>query len=224
LGDCILQLVDTPTGTTFADYAFLLLQFAIVFNIGDIYYQQQVVGRHLFHVSKRNTPSYLWAILHTFLSLSILYFGGALKRLNMDDTQHDPHSAYTQLIPHVNPLGLQSSLSLSNPSYDSFFIPSSSSSSFSTTMEHTHTSRPIADEHYVCWCVCVSLFLIYALRIQHKGLWDEGKLQMRKFSYIFRLISCAVCGAIPYFTHSEIHTIIVLFAITGVLVLQVDII
>lgn len=45
LGEAIIQLVQAQHGQSFEDYAKAIMGFGIVFNIGDVYYQQQVSCR-----------------------------------------------------------------------------------------------------------------------------------------------------------------------------------
>lgn len=58
--------------------------FAIVFNIGDTYYQQQVAG---LKNDVKFRPNYMWSYLHLLLSLLMLYFAVGLKlTFNRDDS------------------------------------------------------------------------------------------------------------------------------------------
>lgn len=164
-----------------------------MFNIGDIYYQQQIVGKHLFHLTKSKTPSYLWAMLHMFLSLSILYFSGAIKLLNTDYEEEHEHNEHNELSNYQ-----QLSSSITSPHKPSFH-----------------------DEKYLCFCVTISLLLIYFLRLQHKGLKDEGKLRLRRLSYVFKAIMSLLCAVVPWIANSTTQCIGYLFTITGILILQV---
>jgi hypothetical protein len=65
-----------------------LMGFGLVFNVGDVYYQQQVVGRIAFYESPKSKPITLWTALHLFLSMAILYFAVGLKLVfNADDSE-----------------------------------------------------------------------------------------------------------------------------------------
>ena len=46
LGEAIIQLVQAQHGQSFEDYAKAIMGFGVVFNIGDVYYQQQVIYRN----------------------------------------------------------------------------------------------------------------------------------------------------------------------------------
>jgi low temperature requirement protein LtrA len=62
-----------------ADYARGLMGFAVVFNVGDIYYQQQLLEREVIMDYTRRSPSYIWISLHLLLSLAILFFAAGIK-------------------------------------------------------------------------------------------------------------------------------------------------
>lgn len=79
LGEAIIQLVQHPGGITLADYARGLMGFAIVFNVGDIYYQQQLLEREVIVDYTKRSPSYAWISLHMLLSVSILFFAAGIK-------------------------------------------------------------------------------------------------------------------------------------------------
>jgi low temperature requirement protein LtrA len=81
LGEAIIALVQSNTESNHDINYFLrgLMGFGLVFNVGDVYYQQQVVGRIAFYESPKSKPITLWTALHLFLSISILYFAVGLK-------------------------------------------------------------------------------------------------------------------------------------------------
>jgi hypothetical protein len=53
--------------------------FAIIFNVGDIYYQQQIVGRLIFCGTHAQPPTTLWTFLHLILSIAMLFFAVSIK-------------------------------------------------------------------------------------------------------------------------------------------------
>ena len=61
--------------------------FAIVFYVGDIYYQQQIVGRMIFGGTNALPPTTLWTFLHLALSLSLLYFAVSIKMVYSIDCE-----------------------------------------------------------------------------------------------------------------------------------------
>lgn len=190
MGDCIIQLVGTPRDLSFQDFLFLFLQFGVVFNLGDIYYQQQIVGKHLFHLTKAHKSPYLWAMLHLSLSLTILYFSAAIKLLNTDfENEHVHHSD-----DHDDEIEIMGKYAPHTPSFH--------------------------DEKYLCSTVAISLILIYLMRLQHKGLHDEGKLKLRKWSYAFKFLFSALCFGVPWVSKSTTQCVIYLFVITGLLIIQ----
>lgn len=185
LGDCIIQLVGTARDLSFQDFLFLFLQFGVVFNLGDIYYQQQIVGKHLFHLTKAHKSPYLWAMLHMSLSLAILYFSAAIKLLNSDYEESHTHS-----------------------------------SNFDTTTSWSSHTPSFHDEKYLCCSVSISLILIYLMRLQHKGFHDEGKLKLRKWSYLFKFFLSALCIVVPWISKSTTQCVTYLFVFTGILIIQ----
>lgn len=170
LGDAIFQLVSHSdiTRSLAVDYSLDFMLFAIVFNIGDIYYQQQIVGKHQFHEHKQ-VPSYIWTSLHMILSLSLLYFGVGLTlvKIHSDDDQ-----------------------------------------------------RELKYEHLMCRMAAASLSLIYLLRMHHKGLFDIGKLQLRRWVYGFRFCVSGACAVVPYATTDSVQTTTIVFALTVLLIGQ----
>lgn len=90
LGEAIIVLVQSNTNPDHDVNYYLrgLMGFALVFNVGDVYYQQQVVGRIAFQESPKSKPVGLWTALHLFLSMAILYFAVGLKLVfNSDDSE-----------------------------------------------------------------------------------------------------------------------------------------
>lgn len=81
LGEAIIVLVQSNTTRNHDINYFLrgLMGFGLVFNVGDVYYQQQVVGRLAFSESPKSKPVALWTALHLLLSISILFFAVGLK-------------------------------------------------------------------------------------------------------------------------------------------------
>lgn len=53
--------------------------FTVVFNVGDIYYQQQLLEREVITDYTKRSPSYVWISLHLLLSLAILFFAAGIK-------------------------------------------------------------------------------------------------------------------------------------------------
>ena len=89
LGEAIIVLVQSNTDPNhdINYYVRGLMGFALVFNVGDVYYQQQVVGRITFQESPKSKPIGMWTALHLFLSMAILYFAVGLKLVfNSDDS------------------------------------------------------------------------------------------------------------------------------------------
>jgi hypothetical protein len=64
--------------------------FGIVFNIGDVYYQQQLVG---LYNDVRFRPNYMWSNLHMLLSLLMLFFAVGIKLLF---TRSESDRSYTE--------------------------------------------------------------------------------------------------------------------------------
>lgn len=81
LGEAIIVLVQSNTNPNHDINYYLrgLMGFGLVFNVGDVYYQQQVVGRIAFYESPKSKPIAFWTALHLLLSMSILYFAVGLK-------------------------------------------------------------------------------------------------------------------------------------------------
>ncbi|CAE7408995.1 unnamed protein product [Symbiodinium microadriaticum] len=87
LGEAIIQLVQSSCGQSASAYARGLMGFAVVFNVGDVYYQQQVVGRLTF-LTENSTPfTTLWTALHLILSLSMLFFAVAVKMVYSNECE-----------------------------------------------------------------------------------------------------------------------------------------
>lgn len=62
--------------------------FAIVFNIGDIYYQQQLLEKEVIRDYTKRSPSYIWISLHLLLSLTILFFAAGVKLVYDEESEH----------------------------------------------------------------------------------------------------------------------------------------
>lgn len=71
------------------DIAFGILSFASVFNIGDLYYQQQVVGYRHYKQTKTKTPTYMWIELHEALALAVMFFGVGINLVYANDRSGD---------------------------------------------------------------------------------------------------------------------------------------
>lgn len=90
LGEAIIALVQSNTESEHDIYYYLrgLMGFGLVFNVGDVYYQQQVVGQISFLENGKNRPINLWMALHLCLSIAILYFAVGLKLVfNVDESE-----------------------------------------------------------------------------------------------------------------------------------------
>jgi len=61
--------------------------FAIIFNVGDVYYQQQVVGRLTFLGTNAHPPTTLWTALHLVLSIAMLFFAVGVKVVYANDCE-----------------------------------------------------------------------------------------------------------------------------------------
>lgn len=79
LGEAVIQLVQAHGTYHFPSYARALLGFAVVFNVGNVYYEQQ--QREPFrHVLTRSTNlGYLWIDLQSILSMFVLFFAVGIK-------------------------------------------------------------------------------------------------------------------------------------------------
>jgi low temperature requirement protein LtrA len=79
LGEAIIQLVQNPGTLDAKDIIRGLMGFAVVFNIGDVYHQQQIVEKHEFKVNHKVAPINLWITGHSILSMCILFFAAGVK-------------------------------------------------------------------------------------------------------------------------------------------------
>jgi hypothetical protein len=161
LGEAVIQLVHRGGGISARDYLLVLLEFGIAFNLGDIYYQQQLVAKHVFHMNNK-APSSKWISAHMFLSLLILFVG----------------------------IGLQ-------------------------LVQGTGSSRDLRYEKLLCTCTSLSLIIIYSLRMSHKGLFNSGKLHLRRASYIYRYLFSFLCALVPFVCQKALQTVICLFILTA---------
>lgn len=89
LGEAIIQLVQSEPKETFTDYLRGLMGFAVIFNVGDIYYQQQIVSLYAHRETKRFPNTRIWIILHMFLSLFMMYFAVGIKLVY---SEHDKNA------------------------------------------------------------------------------------------------------------------------------------
>ena len=79
LGEAVIQLVQAHGGYDMFAYIRALLGFAVVFNVGCVYYEQQQREPHK-HVLKRSRAlGYLWVELQSPLSLCVLFFAVGVK-------------------------------------------------------------------------------------------------------------------------------------------------
>jgi low temperature requirement protein LtrA len=85
LGEAIIQLVQNPGTLDAKDIIRGLMGFAVVFNIGDIYHQQQLVEKHEFKVNHKVAPINLWITGHAVLSMCILFFAAGVKLVYDDE-------------------------------------------------------------------------------------------------------------------------------------------
>jgi len=79
LGEAVIQLVQAHGGYDVFAYVRALLGFAVVFNVGCVYYEQQQREPQK-HVLKRSRAlGYLWVELQSPLSLCVLFFAVGVK-------------------------------------------------------------------------------------------------------------------------------------------------
>eukprot|EP00602_Paraphysomonas_sp_CaronLab_P002486 CAMPEP_0185037148 /NCGR_PEP_ID=MMETSP1103-20130426/31126_1 /TAXON_ID=36769 /ORGANISM="Paraphysomonas bandaiensis, Strain Caron Lab Isolate" /LENGTH=620 /DNA_ID=CAMNT_0027574981 /DNA_START=89 /DNA_END=1948 /DNA_ORIENTATION=- len=79
LGEAVIQLVQAHGGYDFPSYVRALLGFAVVFNVGNVYYEQQQ-REPKRHVLVRSTSlGYLWIDLQSILSMCVLFFAVGVK-------------------------------------------------------------------------------------------------------------------------------------------------
>lgn len=78
LGEAIIQLSHSPKELTPTDYVRSCMGFAIVYSLGDCYYQQQIAIDQCSFTLKASLVGYLWEAMHVTLSLSILYFASGM--------------------------------------------------------------------------------------------------------------------------------------------------
>lgn len=91
-GEAIIQLVQSSCGNGLSDFARGLMGFAIVFNLGDLYYQQQVVGRLIFGGTHAQPPTTLWTAMHLVLSITMLFFAVGIKIVYSEDCEKESDS------------------------------------------------------------------------------------------------------------------------------------
>jgi hypothetical protein len=145
--------------------------FAVVFNIGDLYYQQQLNAKAVLHDSPPDQGlSYISISLHLFLSMSILYFAAGIKLV------YDPG-----------------------------------------TEENGQRDEALL----LCSSAASSIFFIFLIRIQHKGMTFRGASNYRHFTYMFRGVVVALCAIIPFVTYDPTWCIAGLFVLTTSLLIQV---
>jgi hypothetical protein len=79
LGEAVIQLVQAQTTFHIPSYARALLGFAVVFNVGNVYYEQQQrePSRHV--LTRSNLLGYLWIDLQSLLSMLVLFFAVGIK-------------------------------------------------------------------------------------------------------------------------------------------------
>ena len=169
-GEAIIQLVQSALGFTTYDYIRGCLGFAIVYDVGVCYYQQQKICLENPTIVKETPFGYIWIGLHSFLSLTILFFAVGIKLVYV---------------------------------------------------EVQYSERNLLQEYFMTVNASLSLLLIFILRIMHKGL-PTLKRRLRLFSYSFRFIIASMIAFIPLFTTNSTSTVIVLFVLSLVLVIQVS--
>lgn len=79
LGEAIIQLVQHPGGESGMDYTRGLTGFTTCFNVGVLYYQQQLVEKAVVRSYAQRSTSHSWMLLHIVLSLFMLFFASGIK-------------------------------------------------------------------------------------------------------------------------------------------------
>jgi len=75
----VIQLVQAYGGYDVSSYIRALLGFAVVFNVGSVYYEQQQREPHKHVLARSRSLGFLWLELQSLLSLCVLFFAVGLK-------------------------------------------------------------------------------------------------------------------------------------------------
>lgn len=79
LGEAVIQLVQAHGSFDFASYVRALLGFAIVFNVGNVYYEQQQREPHRHVLFRSAGIGHLWIDMNSLLSMCVLFFAVGVK-------------------------------------------------------------------------------------------------------------------------------------------------
>jgi low temperature requirement protein LtrA len=79
LGEAVIQLVQAHGGYDFPSYVRALLGFAVVFNVGNVYYEQQQREPTRHVLVRSATLGYIWVELQSVLSMFVLFFAVGVK-------------------------------------------------------------------------------------------------------------------------------------------------
>eukprot|EP01041_Mallomonas_annulata_P003112 gene3112-6115_t len=79
LGEAVIQLVQAYGGFDVFSYVRAILGFAVVFNVGNVYYEQQQREPEKHVLRRSRAMGYLWIELQSLLSLCVLLFAVGLK-------------------------------------------------------------------------------------------------------------------------------------------------
>lgn len=79
LGEAVIQLVQAQGEYTFFSYVRAVLGFAIVFNVGNVYYEQQQREPEKHVLMRSHILGLLWIELQSLLSLCVLFFAVGIK-------------------------------------------------------------------------------------------------------------------------------------------------
>lgn len=79
LGEAVIQLVQAHGSFDFASYVRALLGFAIVFNVGNVYHEQQQREPQRHVLFRSAGIGHLWIDLNTLLSMCVLFFAVGVK-------------------------------------------------------------------------------------------------------------------------------------------------
>lgn len=81
--------------------------------------------------------------------------------------------------------------------------------------------RSYTEECFLCASASGALGIIFLLRMMHKGIRYKGK-RIRRAAYVFRFGASALCGFIPMWSSRGSITVLLLFIVTSLIVLQVS--
>jgi hypothetical protein len=87
----VIQLVQHPGGESATDYVRGVTGLTTCFNVGVLYYQQQLVEKTVVKSYVQRSTSHTWMILHIVLSLFILFFASGIKLVYDTSSDDDPH-------------------------------------------------------------------------------------------------------------------------------------